>query len=156
MQVDIGNWQFFSGFIAIYYWDATQMLSSHREWCIFSTAEGFLTKSTALADPHSSHIEFLTQNPQARNGFPSVKLSPSLLPNLVSTFHISLGSKQLRHNVPIRGNYPHSANCYVIFLHFKSNRIQMFAFCRSNMRMKKLLHQPSKISPTQINSKIWK
>lgn len=95
------------------------------------------TRSTDLADSHSSYIEFPPQNPQKRNRFPSVKLSPSLLPNLIATSHISLSSKQLRHNVPIRGNYPRSANCYVIFLHFKSNRIQMFAFCRSNMRTKR-------------------
>lgn len=73
-----------------------------------------------------SRLTLLTQSSSLRThkqgtGFPSVKLSPSLLPNLIATSHISLSSKQLRHNVPIRGNYPHSANCYVIFLHFKSN-----------------------------------
>lgn len=89
-----------------------------------------------------SRLTLLTQSSSLRThkqgtGFPSVKLSPSLLPNLIATSHISLSSKQLRHNVPIRGNYPHSANCCVILLHFRSNRIQMFAFCRSSMRTKK-------------------
>lgn len=123
MQVDICNWQFFSGFLAIHYWDATQMLNSPREWCIFSTIEGFFDKIYRLAwlPTHTPHTqkELLTQNLQARSGFSSVKLSPLLLPTLISTFHISLSSKQLRHNVPIRGNYPHSSNYYVIFLHFR-------------------------------------
>lgn len=123
MQVDICNWQFFSGFIAIHYWDATQMLNSPKERCIFSTIEGFFDKIYRLAwlPTHTPHTqkELLTQNLQARSGFSSVKLSPLLLPTLISTFHISLSSKQLRHNVPIRGNYPHSSNYYVIFLHFR-------------------------------------